>query len=138
MIARRMPKFYCDLCKWNYTHVMKDCNQITHMQRVQDYSTPQIYKPRNGNMTFLTQTSVHKKTRPVLGAQPPAAGTQPLRYTRYTRVNANKQGLEIVSAQPYFLEEEPPLIDINFEILITQPDRLFIQAKNSMNDWSME
>ena len=69
---------------------------------------------------FLSQPSAFEQSRPILGVQTLARGTTRLRYMG---VSKYEQGIEIVSAQPYYLDEEPPLIDLNIEVSITQQEQ---------------
>ena len=83
LVAQEGQRLWCDACRWNYTHVTKDCNHIAQVQREQGYARPQQYRQGEGNVERAlvpTYLAGQEQARPVLGAQPPPPGTTPLRY----------------------------------------------------------
>ena len=91
-----MPqKKWCQVCGENYTHVTQDCHHIARMAREFHANAPQSSTWPNSAQT--------KQAQPVLGAQPRAPRTIGLRYVD---TNEAQQGLEWVSSQPYYGEED--------------------------------
>ena len=44
-MGRDWTALWCDACKWNQTHVTKDCHYLARMQQNQAYANPQQYRP---------------------------------------------------------------------------------------------
>ena len=87
-------KHWCLLCKWNTTHPTQDCMHVARWAKEQDASRAQ----GNYHGSFHHGYVHQEMARPILGAQPPAPRTMPVRY-----VDANYQepSRELVSAPPY-------------------------------------
>ena len=65
-------KHWCMVCKWNATHASEDCLHIARLARTREEAArPQGNFPHG----YVRQ----EMARPVLGAQPQAPGTMPVR-----------------------------------------------------------
>ena len=93
------------------------------MQREPTYPSNPQYRHYEGNRErslVPNAVGMPEQARPVLGNQPPPPGTTPLRFSEAGEFEPN---LEMVVSQPYFREEEPPLIDLGSEPMGIHPDQ---------------
>ncbi len=117
-------KCWCQVCKWNTTHVTQNCLHIARLTREQE-GAARLQGNFHGN---LQQGYVrHEMAKPVLGVQPPPPGIVPLRY-----VDAEYQEptMELVSAPPYYQEPisewyEPreEFVNMNEQPYVTYPSK---------------
>ena len=123
---------WCDACRWNYTHITKDCNHLARIQREQQYNRNQSYRAQEGGgeraLVPVYPTGV-EQPRPVLGNQPPPLGTTPLRYVN---TKDRMEGLELVPTQDYDYDEDLPLIDLSQD-MVREQGNLFAYTDMDMN-----
>ena len=118
-------KHWCMVCKWNATHATEECLHIARLARTREEAArPQGNFPHG----YVCQ----EMARPILGAQPPAPGTMPVRY-----VDANYQepSRELVSAPPYYQESSFENYDHHEEFVDTHQHPYYVtypQETNSM------
>ena len=62
-MGRDPPALWCDACKWNRTHVTKDCHYLARMQRNQAYANPQQYRPQGGRVEQSLVPTLEDKSR---------------------------------------------------------------------------
>ena len=88
---------WCQVCKWNLTHGSQECMHIARLAREREAAVQMQSQPRQG---YAQPT---EQARPVLGVQPPAPGTIPVRYadTEY-----QEAGREFVTSNPFLRRAE--------------------------------
>lgn len=83
-------------------HETPECHHIVRLAKEQEFRTNISQGPSKPNNAHT------KQARLVLGAQPPAPGTVGLRYAD---PKETQPGLELVSAQPYYIEKKYQVLE---------------------------
>ena len=96
--SAQVQRKWCQVCKWNLTHGTQDCIHIAGLAREREAGLAAYAQARQG------YSQPTEQARPVLGAQPPAPGTVPVRYVE---IELQETGRELVATQPYYVEQEP-------------------------------
>ena len=84
----QVQKKWCQVCKWNLTHETQDCIHIARLAREREAGLVAYAQARQGYSQPVEQA------RPVLGAQPLAPGTVPVRYVE---IELQETGRELLA-----------------------------------------
>ena len=72
--SSQVQRKWCQVCKWNLTHETQDCIHIARLAREREAGLAAYAQARQG------YSQPTEQARPMLGAQPPAPRTVPVRY----------------------------------------------------------
>ena len=118
---------WCQVCKWNTTHVTKDCGHINRLARERE----NVFRTQAPNQANYQGNVQHGYTRqevakPVLGTQPPPPGTVPVRYVE---TETQEPSMELALSEPYY---QGPEYDWQ------EPQAEFIDVSNTHQDFNEE
>ena len=98
-------RYWCQLCRWNFTHVTKDCVHIDRLAQERDNALRSQGNNQAGNSRVDNPAYPRQEaTKPVLGSQPPPLGTVPVHYAEADNPNTCR---DLVLVKPYAVEPNP-------------------------------
>ena len=102
----QVQRKWCQVCKWNLTHETQDCIHIARLAQEREAGLAAYAQARQG------YSQPAEQARPVLGAQPPAPGTVPVRYVES---EFQETGRKFVANNSYYVEHEPEWVPMTNE-----------------------